>query len=412
VAGPGRHAFDDTVSRLIAGTHSVIDLDRYVSNIRTLRSLAPPGAAFMAVVKADAYGHGMVQCALAAEPDIDWFGVARIQEALRLRQEGVTAPILVLGPPNVAEINTAIRYDITLTIGAEDHLDRAEDAVSATGLKARVHLKVDTGMHRYGFFPGDESLAAAERLSRNSAIELNGIYTHFSSSDETDAAPTDAQLGTFNATVGALHECGIDPRYIHAANSAAIIADRAGATNLVRAGIATYGLSPSDEVPVTQQFQPILSVKAVVTRRFSLAPGDGVSYGLTYRATNPEAVAATGIGYADGLPRQLSNRGWFLTADHAAPIRGRVCMDQTVISVSEQVAVGDSVLVIGDGTSGEMTLDDVARIAGTNNYEVATRVMARVPRVYVRGGEPVAYEHLLLGESRRIGVVAQESRSS
>lgn len=189
------------------------------------------------------------------------------------------------------------------------------------------------------------------------------------------------------------------PRYVHSANSAAILARRTGSTNMVRSGIATYGISPSDEVQVPSGFKQILSLRTVLTRRFALEAGDGVSYGLTYRAHQSEQVAATAAGYADGLPRQLSNTGWFALNGNRFPIRGRVCMDQTVIAADDSLAVGDVIEVVGPGDNAEMTLEDVARIAGTNSYEIATRVTARVPRLYRRGDRIVACEHLLLGES-------------
>jgi alanine racemase len=391
-------SLQDTVLRYMAGTHALIDLDAYVQNLRELRALSPDGAALMAVVKADAYGHGAVHCALAAAPVVDWLGVARIQEGIALRKRDVRSPILVLGPPNAREISDAIREDITLTVGTLEHIEQVSTAARLAQSRVGIHLKVDTGMRRYGFMPHD-TVAAAEAIVTDEWLHLEGIFTHFSSSDETDPGPTERQLARFESTLERLRERRIAPRFIHCANSAAILARRTGATNLVRSGIATYGISPSDEVPVSDRFRQIMSVRTTVTRRFALETGDGVSYGQTYRASGLEEVAATGAGYADGLPRQLSNTGWFVAGDSRHPIRGRVCMDQTVIAADSGMAVGDLVDVIGPGDRGVMTLDNVARIAGTNSYEIATRLTARVPRLYVRGGRVVACEHTLLAES-------------
>lgn len=384
--------------RYMAGTHALIDLDAYERNILELRSQAPDGAAFMAVVKADAYGHGAVHCALAAESVADWLGVARIQEALALRKRGVRLPILVLGPPNAMEIDDAIRYHITLTVGTSEHVEQVSRAAMGVNARASVHLKIDTGMRRYGVMHdrADETAAA---IAKDDGLNLEGVYTHFSSSDETDPGPTELQIERFNTALGQIRARGISPRYVHCANSAAILAGRTGATNLVRSGIATYGISPSDEVPVSSRFRQVLSIRTVVTRRFALEQGEGVSYGLTYRAREREEVAATAAGYADGLPRQLSNTGWFVSNGSRYPIRGRVCMDQSVIGADDRLAIGDIVDVIGPGSNGAMTLDDVARIAGTNSYETATRITARVPRLYIRGGKVIACEHTLLGES-------------
>jgi alanine racemase len=383
----------------MAGTHTLIDLDAYARNIRALRALLAPGTALMAVVKADAYGHGAARCGVAAvEAGADWLGVARIQEALYLRLRGVAAPIMVIGPPNDSEIQLAVQDDITLSVGTERALESVRAAARGVGKRVGVHLKVDTGMHRYGVLP-EEAADFASRIARSDAVELEGVYSHFSSADDTDATPTDAQIARFNDVVQQLDARQIRPRYRHLANSAAVLAGRMGPTNLVRCGIATYGLSPSAEVAVDERFQPVLTLRSVVTRRFTLPAGEGVSYGLTYRAATAEPVAAVAIGYADGMSRLLANRGWFTIGGARAPIRGRVCMDQTVVAAPGAVTEGDIVTVYGDGRDGAMTLDDAAQLTGTNNYELATRVMARVPRIYMRAGRPVAWEHVLLGES-------------
>jgi alanine racemase len=395
----------------LKGTHALIDLNAYASNLQALRSMLPSGSELMAVVKADAYGHGMVHCAFAAEPHVDWFGVARIQEGIRLRRAGVIAPILVLGPPNTEEIAAAQELDITLTVGCSQHLAEIAEAMTQRNCRCRVHLKVDTGMRRYGFMP-DDAIDVARAIVNDRRLDLDGIYTHFSSADELDPSPTTTQIERFQNVVEQLGDEGIRPRYSHAGNSAAILTGRLGPTNLARAGIATYGLSPSEEVPIPSRFRPVLSLRTVISRRFTLAQGEGVSYGLSYRAPHAEEVATTTAGYADGLPRQLSNRGWFVVDGEPAPIRGRVCMDQTVVSVRAGVRVGDVAHVFGPGDKDEMTLDAIARFAGTNTYEIATRVTARVPRLYVRDDRVVAWEHLLLGDSGRISEAVESPQEA
>lgn len=394
--------FRDAVDRIRSGTHAVIDLDAYAANITVLRSIAGEDVALMAVVKADAYGHGAVECGRAAiEAGARMLGVARIQEALYLRRAGLDCPIVLIGPPAIAEIPDAIEHDITLSIGSQ----RAIDGLIAAlrwGSTAAVHIKLDTGMNRYGFTPSQVG-DAMETLSRHERVSVEGIFTHFSSADETDPSPTEAQIERFWSSVEELTAHGLRPRYLHTGNSAAILTARVAGTNLIRSGIATYGLSPSDEVRIDDRFQPVLSMHSTVARRGTLPAGEGVSYGQTYRATSDEPIAAIPVGYADGLPRQLRNQGWFVVDGERAPIRGSVCMDQTVVSVPDRVTEGDAVLVLGDGASGEMTFDDIARMIGTVNYEVATRVMARVPRVYLRAGRPVAWELVLSGQRGRIG---------
>jgi alanine racemase len=381
-----------------SGTHAVIDLDAYARNLATLRSLAPAGTALMPVIKADGYGHGAAMCGHAAvAAGAEMLGVARITEALYLRQQGIATPILVLGPPAEEAIDEALANDITLAIGTERSLLAVESAAQRRAVPATIHLKIDTGMRRYGFLP-DEAPQVAERVASNRALRLEGIFTHFTSADDADDSVTPRQIALFEGVTSEIDRRGIDVRYRHMANSAGILRGHFGSSNMVRSGIATYGLSPSPEVPVDERFEPILSLHSVVARRLRVQPGDGVSYNRTFQATVLTEAADIPIGYADGLPRNVSNVGWFIVHGERCPILGRVCMDQAIIQVPEQVREGDAVLILGSGDQGEMTFNDAGRLAGTNNYEVATRLMARVPRVYVRDGEPVAWEQLLSGE--------------
>jgi alanine racemase len=327
-------------------------------------------------------------------------GVARITEGMYLRRAGLDCPIVLIGPPAVAEIPSALEQDITVAVGSRDSLDAIRSAVGE-GKRATVHVKVDTGMNRYGFTP-DEVAGVVEALVSEDRVTVDGVFTHFSSADEFDPAPTEEQIARFWSSIAALDARGLRPHYVHTGNSAAIMTGRVDDTNLVRSGIATYGLSPSDDVRVDARFTPVMSMHSVVARRGTLRAGEGVSYGRSYVASANEQIAAVPVGYADGLPRRLRNQGWFVVGGERAPIRGSVCMDQTVVSVPYHVSEGDGVLVFGGGSEGEMSLDDIARLIGTVNYEVATRVMARVPRVYLRGGEPVAWECVLGGGRGRI----------
>jgi alanine racemase len=372
--------------RLTAGAHALVDLDAYAGNIQALRDMLPAGMAFMAVVKADGYGHGAAHCAAAARlAGAAWLGVARIDEALRLRAAGDAGPLLVLGPPNPRQVAEAFQHGVTITLGAREALDTA--IAAARTQPGSVHLKVDTGMRRYGFMP-DDVVDIVKQLSSVRALKIDGIFTHFAMADDLDPAPTELQLARFDATLAALDEHALRPSLVHVANSAAILTGRLGNTNLARSGIATFGLSPSADVAVDSRFRPVLSLKAPIARVFELAAGDGVSYGWTYRAAARHLAGVTPIGYADGLPRALSNVGWVGVAGERRAILGRVCMDQVVIEVSNTARVGDLVDVLGG--SG-MSADEVGQLAGTLNYEVVARLAARVPRVYVRGGAPVAW---------------------
>ena len=379
----------------VSETHATIDLDAYLHNIALLRSMAPAGSAFMAVVKADAYGHGLIGCArAAAEVGCEWLAVARVTEAMRLRAAGITTPTLVLGPPVSSRLAEAIRADVTFAAGSWSMVEALCAAAREAGQPARVHVKVDIGMRRYGFMP-DELPTALERLTNMNDLDIDGFFSHFSSADEPGAEPTGEQVSTFSAAVEVARNAGINPRWVHLSNSAGIITGRTGPTNLVRAGAATYGLSPSPEVPCDPRFRPVMSIRSVVTRVSQAPAGVAVSYNAIYRTTNTETLATIAIGYADGIPRPLANQGWFVIGGTPRPIRGRVCMDQTIVGDADGVSEGDQVVVVGPAATGAMTFEDIGPMASTNNYEAATRLTARVPRIYVRDGRAVAREDWL-----------------
>lgn len=388
----------DRVQEILSGTHAVIDLDRYSTNIQLLKQMAGPDRELMAIVKANAYGHGAVECATAAfEAGATYAGVARVDEALDLRRAGVTGRILVIGPPNPAQVRIALVHQIALTVATEESLAAVERAASELGRPATVHLKADTGLHRYGALP-ELFLALAVRLKNSPHIDFEGLYTHYSSADDATPEPTERQIEIMSALIRQLAEEDAIPRLVHLANSAGIIEGYFPDTNLVRAGIATYGLDPSDEVPVKADFKPVLSLRTVVSRRFTLPAGESVSYNQTYTAEQDEEAASAPIGYADGLERHLSNQGWFTHHGRRCPILGRVCMDQTVIRVPADAREGDLVAVVGDGSMGEMTVREVGEFCLTNTYEPVVRIAVRVPRLFVRNGQMVSWSVPLLGE--------------
>lgn len=388
---------NETLQWLTGGTHARIDLDAYVRNIERLRKIISPGTALMAVVKADAYGHGAVACAGAAiDAGVAMLGVARLAEGVALRRAGIRADILVLGPTSVVDAPVAVEHNIAVAIGTESMASRLGDALSSSNGRLRVHLKVDTGMRRYGVLP-EEALHVTESIDRDPALILEGVFTHFSCADEHDGTQTQLQIARFERVIEDLRANETLPPWIHLANSAGVLSGRSGDGNLVRCGIATYGLSPSVDVPAPDSFEPVMSIHSRVGRRFTLSAGEGVSYGLTYRGQENEQVATVPVGYADGLSRDLSNAGWFSARDRRLPIRGRICMDQTIVGEADGLAEGDELTVFGPGPE-DMTLDQAASLTGTINYELATRITARVPRIYYRGGRPAAWDHTLLGE--------------
>ncbi|CAN5354417.1 alanine racemase [soil metagenome] len=390
---------ENRVSIIQSATYARVDLGRYEDNVRILRAIAGEDKAFMAVLKANAYGHGAVACGRAAtRSGANYLAVARISEGVQLRLAGIDAPILVFGGPNLAQLDRAVSQSLTISVGTVAALEAVQDAAQRSSERPIVHLKVDSGLHRYGALP-DLAFDIARKLADDERIVFEGIYGHFSSADESDLSVTREQMTRTERLVKQLGDADIVPRYVHLANSAGTITGQQGRSNLVRSGIATYGLKPSPDVPLPYGMMPVLSIHSRLTRSFVLPRGEGVSYGLTYRPQGDELIGTVPIGYADGLPRSLSNLGWFIVNSERSPIRGRVCMDQAVVGLSKQATVGDEVSVIGDGSEGTMTFDDVARLDGTINYEIATRLTARVPRVYYRSGEPVGWEDPILGES-------------
>lgn len=393
-----RPAAESRLRSYLAGTHARIDLDRYTRNIQILKDVAGPDRAFMAVVKGNAYGHGAIVCgqaALAAGADV--LAVARVREALLLRRAGIDGPILILGGPNPEFVDEAIEAGIALTAGSRTALAHIAEAGKRVSRRAIVHLKLDTGLHRFGVRP-EHAVEVARVAQQNPWVDLEGIYAHFSSADEPDPVPTLAEMNAAEESITAIRQAGIDVRYFHLPNSAATISGLTGSSTLVRSGIATYGLQPSDAVQLPPGIEPVLSLHSRLTRVFEILPGEGVSYGLTYRATDREVVATVPIGYGDGLPRSLSNRGWFTVKGERAPIRGRVCMDQTIVGLPVDAVEGDEVVIIGHQAN-DMPADMIATLDNTIVYEVVARLSLRVPRIYYRNGEPAFWEDDILGES-------------
>lgn len=388
----------DPVLVIQSGTHARVDLGRYEENIRILRRVAGADKTFMAVLKANAYGHGAVACGGAAvRAGAGYLAVARINEGLQLRRAGLDIPVLILGGPNPAQVKDAVNHGLTVSVGTHEALDAVQQAALTASSRPRVHLKIDSGLHRYGALP-DLALQLATRCAEDDRVELEGLYGHFSSADEATTEVTDEQIARSERLVAQLESLGITFKYIHLPNSAAIITRRMGSSNLVRAGIATYGLAPGPDVDLPPGIAPVLGLRSNLTRSFQLPGGEGVSYGLTYRAKTEEWSATVPVGYADGLPRSLSNRGWFVVDGERCPIRGRVSMDQTVVGLTRSADMGAEVIIVGDSADGAMTVDDLAIIDGTINYEIATRVTARVPRVYYRAGAAIGWDDALLGE--------------
>lgn len=361
-----------------------IDLDAIANNVRALNALTPPETLFMAVAKSDGYGHGAVQVARAAlAAGADRLGVATVDEALQLRGAGIDAPLHVLSEPPATSAELLLEHDIIPTVTTREFALEMGRTAAARGMTARYHLKVDTGMHRIGVAAEDAPRFAAE-LKGVPGLALEGTFTHFATADVPGDWDFDRQMERFTDTLAAMRTEGVDPGIAHAANSPATILHPESHLDMVRCGVAIYGLHPSESTYGVIDLAPAMSVKARVLLVKRIPMGDGVSYGLTYRAVAPTGIATLPLGYADGVHRCLSNEMSVLVGGQRARQVGRVCMDQLMFEVPRgaDVVRGDEVVLIGAQGGDRIVMDEVATLAGTINYELTCSFGMRLPRVY------------------------------
>ncbi|UQZ82139.1 Alanine racemase [Paenibacillus konkukensis] len=371
-------------------TRAEISLDAIYHNAAAFKACASPSCRLMAVVKADGYGHGAAAAAAAAmEAGADYLGVAFLDEALQLREAGIGLPILVLGytPPRSTE--AAVRSGVALTVFTGEALDCIAACAQRLQREAAVHLKIDTGMSRLGVTEADEALALARKAASIPGLRLEGVFTHFADADAPDPSYTERQFAAFTGIVERLRREGLSVPIAHCCNSAAALRFPQMHLDMIRIGISLYGLLPAPDANAAGlELKQAFRLKTAVASLKPVAAGQPVGYGCTYRPDRDIRVAAIPIGYADGLPRSLSNRGCVLIRGGQAPIIGRICMDQTMVDVTglPDVRVGDEVTVYGgdprDGAGA--SIDEVAALAGTINYEIVCAVAKRVPRVYRR----------------------------
>lgn len=364
-----------------------VDLGAIAHNVHTLAALAEP-AGLCAVVKADGYGHGAIAVGRAAlEAGAGWLAVALVEEGAVLRKAGITAPILLLSEPRPDDVDAAVHYDLRLAVYTEAGIDAAAEAARAEGVTARLHLKVNTGMNRVGA-PGDAVVALARRIAGHPELELEAVWTHCAVADEPGHPATDDQLDRFEAAVAALEAEGLRPPLLHAANSAAALEHPRARLDLVRCGIAIYGIPPSPALAARADLHPALTLKAEVSLVKRVAAGERISYGLRHEFAADTTVATVPIGYADGVPRRLSAvGGHVLVGGRPRPIVGVVTMDQLMVDCGDDpVAPGDEVVLLGeqDGPDGpvRITADDWAAPLDTIAYEIVCGIGPRVPRFY------------------------------
>jgi len=364
-----------------------IDLGALQDNVRTFCEMIGPQTQFMAVVKADAYGHGAVRCAVAAlEAGATWLGVATADEALELRAAGIEAPILIFAEVPETALAELIAAHIDLCASSPRFLRAASREAAELGLVARFHLKVDTGMHRIGVAP-DEAARVLLEAGELPALELAGVFTHFATADVEGDWDADLQLRRFEQALASIRAAGIDIPLVHAANSAATVLIPAARYDMVRVGISLYGLYASEDTPRHVKLRPVMSVKARTTLVKTIATSEGVSYGLTWRAPVPTRIATLPLGYADGMPRRLSNRLEFLLERDGCRVTqvGRICMDQLMAEVpeGEAVEVGDTFVVIGRAGDDEITVEQYAKAADSIEHEITIGFGNRLEKVYL-----------------------------
>ena len=373
--------------------HADIDLDAVQFNFDQMSKNIPQGTKIMAVVKTDAYGHGAVPLASFMEPcEKLWgFATATVDEAVELRQAGIKKPILILGYTFPECYTHIVKNEIRQTIFTLDMAKALSNEAVRQNKKAYIHIKLDTGMGRIGYQNAKEAAADAEKISKLPMLEIEGVFTHFANADTSSQENTLRQLEKFDEMIEAMEAVGVTFSLKHCANSAGIIELTDQKFDLVRAGIISYGLWPSDEVKKdVVQLKPILSLKSHVVYVKEVGPGCAVSYGSTWVAEEKRKIATIPIGYGDGYPRSLSNKGYVLIKGCKAPIVGRVCMDQMMVDVTdipEEIRVGDRVTLIGQDGDLTITAEEIGDLSGRFNYELVCDLGNRIPRIYYKDGE-------------------------
>lgn len=369
-----------------------IDLDAICENIKETRTVINPGTKIMGIIKADGYGHGAIPIARALNELVDEYGVAILEEGLELRRAGIQKPILILGFTPSEQHKDMIAYDIMTTVFQYDMAEKISKEACRQGKIAKIHIKIDTGMGRIGFKIEDESVDSIKRISQLPGIKIEGIFSHFSKSDETDKTFAKKQLEKFLAMVKALEEQGVIIPTKHIANSAAIIDMPQANLDMVRSGISTYGMYPSEEVnKQTLKLRPAMEVKAYVIFVKTVEKGTLIGYNGTFETKRKSVIATIPVGYADGYSRALSNKGRVLIHGKVAPIIGRVCMDQFMVDVTdiEGVKQGDVVTLVGRDGKEFISLEELGNTANSFNYEAACDFGKRIPRVYYLNGKKV-----------------------
>ena len=374
-------------------TWAEISLDNLNHNYHALREKLPGGTRFLGVVKADAYGHGAVPVSrYLVELGAEYLAVSNIEEAIQLRRGGIRGPILILGytPPELAD--SLVSYGLRQEVHSLEYARQLQARLSGSKRRLRVHIKLDTGMSRLGFFAYDHPKTVDElrAVAEMNELQIEGVFMHFPVADSleaSDEAFCRTQYARVTAMLDALKAVGVEPELRHCCNSGASILYPQYAMDMVRPGIATYGILPSEELRGRIDLRPVMQLRSTIFQIRDYAPDITVSYGRTYRTEAPTRVAVVGIGYADGLPRSFSNRISFLLHGRRVPQIGRICMDMCMVDVSSvpEAKVDDVVTVFGEDNGASIGVDAMAAELGTIPYELLCGINKRIPRIYLDG---------------------------
>ena len=371
---------------------AVISLDAVEANFREMRKNIAEDTKMIAVIKADAYGHGAVQIArLIHDYDYIWgFAAATAEEAIHLRQAGITKPILILGIVFDEYYPELVQYEVRPAVCEYEEAKKLSEEAVHQGKTVHIHLALDTGMTRIGFADVPENVEVIRKIAELPNLEIEGMFTHFARADEYDRSPAMVQLDRYLKFEKLLEDAGVEIPFRHCSNSAGIIRIPEANLSIVRAGITIYGIYPSEEVERDiVKMSPVMELKSHVTYVKDVAPGTAISYGGTFVADKKLRVATIPVGYADGYPRQLSNKGWVLIRGQKAPILGRVCMDQFMVDVTEIPGVekGDEVTLLGRDGDEFIGIEELGDLSGRFSYEFACDISPRVPRIYIKDGK-------------------------
>ena len=363
-------------------------MDNLRYNIMKMKARLKSDMKILAVVKADAYGHGAVGVSLRIRDLADYFGVATIDEAMELRNAGIKEPILIIGYTDSEDFHKLIDYDITQAVYDVAECEKLSKVAIEAGRKIKVHLKVDTGMGRIGFASNKAGVEEALKLMSMEGLEIEGIFTHYAKADEIDKAYSYSQKEKFLEFIAGVEAGGMSFAIKHIDNSAGTMEMDDDEFDMVRLGIVTYGLYPSEEVDKSTEIKPVMSLISHISHVKTVEPGTAISYGGTYVAETTRRIATVTVGYADGYPRAQSNLGRVIVRGQYAPIVGRVCMDQMMIDVTDipEVLVKDEVILIGGTDDKYISVEEVAQYANSFNYELVCHIGRRVPHVYNEDG--------------------------